>query len=132
MIAKTAIGTSVVFLACLGWLGMTWIHGNRTNDWNVVPATVVHNDMYETELGRPDGWATTVRYRVANVDYETVVDEYLIGDDVNIFVDPKDATSVVGKPGARIQSLGAPLIATVGSGLFGLILIMIAIIPKED
>ena len=61
-----------------------------------------------------------------------IVDEYLVGKTATVYVNPSDPTDVVGKPGARIQNLGRPVILTVGSGLFAVVLLLIAFSPKED
>lgn len=130
--AKYALGTLVVFVASSIWLFLAWSSGNKTNGWNPTQAQVVANDMQETVRGRPAGWLTTITYSVDQQEYEAVVDEYLVGNAVTVFVNPDDPTDVVGKAGARIQDMGRPIIATVGSGLFALVLLLIAFSPKED
>jgi hypothetical protein len=73
-----------------------------------------------------------VNYTVDGVVYLAVVDEYLVGSNQEVFVDPNNPASVVGKQGATIQATAYPLIATVGSGLFAVFLILIAVSPKGD
>lgn len=130
--AKYAFGTLAIFIASSIWLCLAWSNGNKTAGWNPTTAQIIGNDMQESIRGRPAGWLTTITYMVDGNQYQTVVDEYLIGEEATVFVDPEDPTNVVGKAGARIQDMGRPMIATVGSGLFALVLLLIAFSPKED
>ena len=129
---KYALGTLVVFIGSSIWLYLAWANGNETNGWDAVPAQVVSNSARKTVRGRPSGWLTTITYEVDEIQYEAVVDEYLVGKTATVYVNPSDPTDVVGKPGARIQNLGRPVILTVGSGLFAVVLLLIAFSPKED
>ncbi len=88
--------------------------------------------MKETIRGKPAGWLTEVSYEVDGIPYEAVVEEYLVGNEAPIYVNPEDPADVVGKQGARIRDLAKPLIAAVGSGLFAIVLLLIALSPKED
>lgn len=130
--AKYAFGTLVIFIASSIWLFLAWASGNKTNNWDPVTATIIKNDMQETIRGRPAGWLTTITYDVGEIQYEAVVDEYLIGKEATVYVNPNDPTDVVGKAGARIQDMVRPIIATVASGLFAVVLLLIAFSPKED
>lgn len=130
--AKYAFGTLVVFIASAIWLFLTWSSGNKTNDWNPTTAKIVSNGTQETIGGRTIGWLTTITYTVDGNQYEAGVDEYLVGKEATVFVNPADPREVVGKAGARIQDMGRPIIATVGSGLFAVVLMLIAFSPKED
>lgn len=134
MLVKAALGTLAVFLASSIWLYLAWSHGNRTHAWTAVPADVINNDMKESLHSRsqPRGWLTTVAYTVDGQEYVAVIEEYLVGSNQQVFVDPDDPTSVVGKQGPTIQAMGRPIIATVGSGLFAVVLVLIAVSPKED
>ena len=132
LMAKYALGTLIVFMASAIWLFLAWSSGNKTTEWTPVNAQIVANDMEETIRGRPAGWLTTITYSVDGNQYEAVVDEYLLGKQATVYVNPVDASQVVGKSGARIQDLGRPIIATVGSGLFAIVLLLIAFSPKED
>ena len=129
---KYAFVTVVVFLISAIWLFSAWSGGNKTNHWTPVPAQILSNDTQDSIRGRPAGWLTTIAYQFNGLQYETVVDEYLLGESATVYVDPNGPTMVVGKPGARMQDMGRPLIATVASGLFALVLILIAFSPKED
>ena len=134
LLIKTALGTLTVFFGSAIWLFIAWSNGNRTNQWKKVPAVVIKNDVQESADDRhqPLGWKTTVTYTVAGKDYSAIVDEYLVGGNQVVYVDPNDPTSVVGKPGPTIQAMARPLIATAGSGLFAIVLILIAVSPKEE
>ena len=136
MVVKAALGTLVIFLGSSIWLYLAWSHGNRTNQWTAVPAVIIKNDVQESNYDRSDtrgpmGWKTTVKYTVDGIEHEAVVDEYLIGSNQEVFVDPNNPASVVGKQGATIQATAYPLVATVASGLFALVLVLIAVSPKE-
>ncbi len=129
---KYALGTLAVFIISSVWLFVAWSSGNKTKSWIPAPAQVLKNDVRKTRRGKLAGWLTTVVYEVNGIQYEAVVDEYLVGDDVTVFVNPENPMDVVGKSGARIQDLGRPIIATVGSGLFAIVLLLIAFSPKDD
>ncbi len=129
---KYAFGTLVVFIASSIWLFVAWTDGNKTSSWNPTPAQVLKNDARETLRGKPAGWLTTIAYEVNGTPYEAVVDDYLVGNNVTVFVNPENPSDVVGKSGARIQDLGRPIIATVGSGLFAVVLLLVAFSPKDN
>lgn len=134
--AKYLAATFIVFVASAIWLFMAWSGGNKTKSWVPTTAKILKNDMSEIrgEYGRtqPAGWLTTISYTVGGNKYETVVDEYLVGSEATVFVDPNDPTRVVGKSGATVQAMGRPLLATIGSGLFGVLLLLIGLSPKDD
>lgn len=130
--AKYALGTLVVFLASSTWLYLAWANGNKTNDWDATTAQIISNDVQETSDGQPAGWLTTIAYVVDGTEYYADVDEYLIGDSATVYVNPDDPAEVVGRAGARIQDMGWPIIATFGSGLFAVVLLLIAFSPKDQ
>lgn len=130
--ANFAVGTLVLFFASSCWLYLTWSHANRTTRWKPVSATVVANGVQETMDGQLAGWATTIAYEIDGARYEAVVDEYLIGNQVTVYVNPQDAREVVATVGARMQDLGRPIVVTVGCGLFAIVLVLIALSPRED
>jgi hypothetical protein len=133
---KYALGTLLVFLASSTWLFLAWSSGNKTNDWTPTPAKVIRNEMQESINSRgrtrPAGWLTTIEYEVDKVQYEAIVDEYLVGNEATVFVNPENPADVAGKAGARIQDMGRPMVATIGSGLFAIVLLLIAFSPKDD
>ena len=130
--AKYALGTLVVFILSAGWLFLAWSSGNKTNSWDPTTAQIVENGIQETITGQTAGWLTTITYSVDGIEYVADVDEYLIGKDVTVFVNPEDPMDVVGKAGPRMQDMGRPMLATVASGLLAVVLLLIAFSPKED
>ncbi len=132
MLIKSAVMTCFVFLASFAWLYFSWSSANETNNWTRVTAVVLENEVDETLSGRPRGWATTIAYTVDGVDYVSVIDDYLVGGGNDVYVDPTDPARVVGVKGASLKTVGRPLIVVVGSGLFALVLLLIAFSPKED
>lgn len=129
---KYALCTMAIFIASLAWLYTAWSFGNRTKSWTPVTAEILDNDMQETVTGEPAGWITTISYTVDELQYEADVDEYLVGKEATVFVNPEDPKQVVGKSGARIQDMVYPMAASIGSGLFSIVLLMIRLSPKED
>jgi len=129
---KYALCTSVIFVASLLWLYVTWSFGNVTKSWDPVTAQILDNDMRETIDGSPAGWITTISYTIDDTEYETRVDEYLVGKEATVYVNPDDPSDVVGKAGTRIQDMVYPLALSVGSSLFSIVLLMIAFSPQED
>ena len=133
--AKYALGTLAVFLISSVWLFFAWSNGNKTTSWKEIDAQLLGVEVQETIRGRPAGYLSFVSYEVTGVEYEAVVDEHLYGDEdgnTKVFIDPDDASQVVGLTGPRMQDMGRPLIATIGSGLFAIVLLLIAFSPKED
>ncbi len=130
--AKYAFGTFVVFVASSLWLYFAWSSGSKTSEWTPTTAQVISTDVDRTVRRRIEGWLTTITYSVEGVQYEAVVDEFLDGKTATVYVNPANPAQVVGKAGVRVQDLGRPIIATVGSGLFAVVLLLIAFSPKED
>ncbi|HMP79471.1 MAG TPA: hypothetical protein PKD54_08475 [Pirellulaceae bacterium] len=131
-LVKCAFGTLAVCLGSAVWLFLAWSAGNRTKTWTPTLADIEFNDVVTTRRGQPAGWRTTITYTVDGQGFKAVVDEYLIGKEATVFVNPDDPRQVVGKTGARIQDMGYPLIITIGSGLFAIALLLIAFSPKDD
>jgi hypothetical protein len=131
MITKAALATLAVVICSSTWLYMAWAHGNRTSSWTAVPAHVENNDVEKNARGRMKAWATTVSYAVDGKEYIAVVEDYLVGT-TEVYVDPNDPTSVVGIPGASLRDYGRPLLLTVGSALFAIVLALIAFSPSEE
>lgn len=132
MLVKTALMTLLVFSVSAVWLYVVWSAGNETNNWTRVTAVVLENEIDETLSGRPRGWATTIGYTFDGIDYVAVIDDYLVGGGNDVYVDPADPTRVVGVKGASLKTMGRPLIVVVGSGLFAVVLMLIALSPKEE
>ena len=130
---KYLAGSVFAFIACLVWLAVTWNAGNRTNSWLRVSANVVKNDV-ESSVDDNEfyGWKTTIEYSVNGKRYEAIVDEYLIGENVAVYVNPDNPSAVVGKPGFRIQDGFKPIVATVFFGLFSLVLLLIKLSPRDS
>lgn len=132
MIAKAAIGTLVVFLICGGWLYLAWSDGNRSNDWVRVDAEVTNISQEKTTRRRGlSGFVSTVVYQFDGADYESKLPEYKVGK-IAIFVNPHDPNEITAEKGATMVTLGRPIIGTVGSGLFAVVLLLIYLSPKED
>ena len=129
---KAALGTLAVFVLSSIWLFFAWSQGNRTYDWTPVRAAVVSNNTDSTVTGRTKGFVSRVKYLVNGVSYEANVDEYLVGGEAEIFVDPENPRNVVGKQGPTMQAMFRPLIVTGATALFAVVLLLIAFSPKED
>lgn len=132
MIKKAAIGTVVVFVASLTWLLLAYSNGTRTNSWTPVQAEVLGNSVDRSAAGRTRGMTTAVMYRIDGVEYECVVDEYLVGKSAEIYVNPENSAEAVGKRGATLQTMFRPIVVTGATGLFAVVLVLIALSPKED
>ncbi len=131
MLRIAAPTTIVVFCGSAIWLLATWLYGNRTKDWTPLPAVVLSENI---KLGRGRsfwGWDCTVSYSCNGDTYTKVIDRFPFGA-TEVYVDPDHPSSAVGRRGATIQLLFIPLIAVVGSGLFGLVLALIAFSPVDD
>lgn len=129
---KYAFLTIVAFIASLLWLYFAWAHANRTNGWTPAPAKVISIDKQRRRHGRPAQLLSRVSYSFEGKKYEAIVDEYLLDQEVTVYVNPDDPSEVVGVAGARMQDVGRPLIFTIASGLFAVVLVLIAYSPKED
>ena len=125
------LGATVLFAACLFWLAIEYSRGQQTYQWQPVRGAVtdVKAIQYPGST-EPYGWETTVVYHVDGVQYKSELDEYLIGDDVVVFVNPQDHTDVVGKAGPAVQNMFYPILATTFSGLLAIVMALIAFSPK--
>ena len=137
MLAKAAVGTLAVFLFCIGWLYVAWSHGNKSLDWVQVKAnitgvseeeTLLPNAMQRRKFG---GFVSTIEYQFDGVDFEAKLPEYKLGE-IEVFVNPFEPTEVVAERGATMVTLARPIIGTVGSGLFAIVLVLICFSPKEE
>ncbi len=128
---KTGLITVAVFAVGCSWLGFAWVRGNRTYDWQEVPATVVEVDLDRpgSRRGTIYGWETTVRYRANGKQYESIVNEFYDKNQVTVYINPDDPTHVVATRGPLIQHMAPPILLTVVSGLFGIVLLLIALSP---
>jgi len=136
---KIAISVAaILFILSAVWLYLTFAHENRTTSWKPTSAEVTANGAeVATNRGRGmrggvKAWATTIVYSVDGESYEAVVDEYLVGSDVTVYVNPGDPREVVGKAGATIQGTFYPILATVFTGLLTVVMALIAFSPKDD
>ncbi|MEL7496604.1 MAG: DUF3592 domain-containing protein [Planctomycetota bacterium] len=129
---KYAVLTMIVFLGSLIWLIAALSGDNQTHQWAPVEAKVLDSQMLRTVSGRASGIEVLILYNYEGQDYEAVLDDYVVGTTGTVFVNPADPTQVVGEQGPRVQSYGRPLIATLASGLFAIVLCLIAFSPKED
>lgn len=130
--AKYALGTLFVFFLSGIWLFVAISRGNDTHSWTPVEARVTEARA-QRSLGRgPKRILTTIEYSIDGIEYETTLAEILVGTNVTVYVNPSDPTDVVGEPGFQVQMYGRPLLATIGSGLFAVVLLLIAFSPKED
>jgi hypothetical protein len=129
---KYAFLTIVAFIASSIWLYFAWAHANRTNGWTPAPAKFVSIEKQRRSHNRAAQLLSRVSYSFDGQKYEAVVDEYLIGNEITVYVNPDDPSEVVGVAGARMQDVGRPLVFTIASGLFAVVLVLIAFSPKED
>ncbi|WP_197443053.1 DUF3592 domain-containing protein [Lignipirellula cremea] len=131
MLKKSAIGTFVVFLLSVAWLFWAWSIGSRSYSWAAVPAEVTKNDALKSISGKAIGWRTTIQYAYEGQGYQAVLTDYLLGE-IEVYVDPKDPTHVTAHRGPTFDMLARPLLLTIGSGLFAIVLGLIAVSPKEE
>jgi len=135
---QAAIGAFFFFVLSLGWLGWAWVDSDSTKSWTPTPAKVMHRDTArgfdrsKHRVRNIRGWLTTVSYRFNDVEYESVVDEYLSDSNVTIYVNPDNPMAIVATAGVRMQDIARPIIATTGTGLFGLVILLMWFSPKED
>lgn len=132
MLRKAAVATTLVFIASSIWLFLAYSNGARTNDWPPVPADIQGNGVERTANGQTRGLTTVVKYQVDGVEYEAVVDEYLVGKGAEVYVNPSDPSEVVGKRGPTLQMMFRPIVVTGATGLFAIVLALIALSPKDD
>lgn len=129
---KYFIITALLFFVGALWLYFAWVDGQRTVNWPAVQAKslgVRSERGFGNELR---DLATQVEYKVGSKVYQAVVDEYLLGDEVTIYVNPDDPKDIVGKTGATLQATWFPIMLCIVSGVFGLVLLIIKFSPKED
>lgn len=137
MLAKAAVGTLAVFLFCIAWLYVAWSHGNKSLDWVQVEANVTGVSEEETLLPnamqrrRFGGFVSTIEYKFDGIDFESKLPEYKLGK-IEVFVNPDEPTEVVAERGATMVTLARPIVGTVGSGLFAVVLVLICFSPKEE
>ena len=129
---KYCIGALIVFAVSSTWLFFAISYGNATKSWTPTPAQVGTTETSRNLGGRRAGIHAHVTYVVNGITYEGLVDNFLVSGTGTIYVNPNDPTQIVGIRGANIQHFGRPMIATIGSGLFLVVLGLIAFSPKED
>ena len=129
---KALVVTFLVFVLSACWLYFAWARGERTNDWIVTDAKSLGITKARRDELSDIEWATRVEYAMNGKVYQGVVFEYLLGEQVIVYVNPDDPTEVVGKTGASGQMTLAPLLITVASGLFGIVLLLVKLSPKDD
>lgn len=130
--AKYALGTLFVFILSSIWLIVAISRGNDTHTWTPVEATVVEARAQRSIQRGPKRILTTIEYSFDGIEYKTTLAEILVGSRVTVYVNPEAPTDVVGEQGFQVQVYGRPLIATIGSGLFAVVLLLIAFSPKEE
>ena len=129
---KYFLGALVVFLVCSLWLYSAISKGNATKKWIATPAAIGEGAADRNLRGRRTAIHTPVIYTYDSIEYEGVVDDFLIAGSGTVYVNPDDPTQVVGKTGPNLQHYGRPMIFTIGSGLFLIVLGLIAFSPKDD
>lgn len=126
-------------VASLIWLAVTWQFAARTSQWPTTFAAVTERG-YDTNAsrgrtGRPGvlmvNWRTHLEFVYDGVRVETTVDEYVLEDQVKIYVNPQNKQSVVVTPGVTLRRVGYPAIACVASLLFLIVLGLIFLSPKD-
>ncbi len=90
--------------------------------------TLLPSAMERRKFG---GFVSTIEYQYDGVDYKSKLPEYKLGK-IEVFVNPLEPTEVVAERGATMVTLARPIIGTVGSGLFAIVLVLIYFSPKED
>ena len=90
--------------------------------------TLLPNAMQRRKFG---GFVSTIEYQFDGVDFEAKLPEYKLGE-IEVFVNPFEPTEVVAERGATMVTLARPIIGTVGSGLFAIVLVLICFSPKEE
>jgi len=132
----------LVFVVSAIWLFVAISKGNATKNWDEVPAQIGSSNVDRNLARRGRGRLgrirsstvhTDVKYNIGGIEYEATVDDFIVaGGKTTVFVNPEDPTDVVGHQGPNVQHYGRPLIVTIGSGLFLIVLGLIAFSPKED
>ena len=134
MIFKAFFVGLVVFVACSIWLYVNYSANNETYDWVKTPATISESYSGGKKFGRRRVRSihTPVKYQFEGLPYEGVVDDFLVPGEGFVFVNPDEPNQAVGIQGANLQHLMRPLVGTVGSGLFLIVLILIRFSPSDD
>jgi len=129
-------GALVLSLVSGAWLYQAYSYGNRTTQWPAVSAMVTDNaaEVSATRPGRRGvkSWATSVTYTVDGVEYNAVLDDYLVGNNATVYVNPENPREAVGETGPRMQDTFYPIVATAFSGCLALVIALIAFSPKDD
>ncbi len=121
------------------WLALTWHYAAQSNNWPTTLATVTERS-YDTNgssgrVRRPGllmvNWVTRVEYVFDEFLVETTVDEYVLDDQVTVYVNPKRPHQVVVTPGATLRRIGYPVISCVASVLILFVLGLIFLSPKD-
>lgn len=130
---KYVIGALVVFLISALWLTLALTIDNATRNWIPVQAEIGESyALRSVTRRRRTSIKTPVRYVVDGVEYAAEVDDFLMEGSGTVYVNPDDPSQVVGYRGPNLQHYGRPLIMTVASGLFLVVLGLIAFSPKDD
>lgn len=132
IVVKYFIGALIVFVASAAWLYAAMAQGTATEKWVATPATIGTSYADRNRRGRRNAVHTPVVYVYDGVEYQGAVDDFLLQGSGTVYVNPEDPTMVVGNPGPNLQHYGRPLIVTIASGLFLVVLGLIAFSPKED
>ncbi len=132
MMLKYFIGSLVLFLVSAVWFFGAMSEGWKTNSWTAVEAHIGQSEAPRNINGRRTSVKTLVRYKVAGQSFEAYVDDLLVAGRGTVYVNPEDPTQVVGNPGPNLQHYGRPMIITIASGLFVIVLGLIAFSPKEE
>lgn len=93
---------------------------------------MLDNTAGRTVTGKKRGAISKIRYQVEGEEFEATLNDLVYGPKATVYVNPNDPTQVVAKRGVTTKSVARPMILTVASGLFGVVLCLIAFSPKED
>lgn len=122
----------VVFLISGIWLFTAISRGNATYRWTPTPATIGIGESDSNLRGRRTAVYTPVTYMVDGVEYHGMVESFLVPGTGTVYVNPSDPTQVAGEQGPNLQHYGRPMVVAIGSGLFLIVLGLIAFSPKEE
>ena len=131
-----AVTLLLTVLSC-SWLYLAYSNGNRTKNWTSVPAVVTENGAVTGSdiRGRRRGvksWLTAIAYSVDGETYDAVIDDYLVGSEAVVFVNPDNPEEVVGKTGPKMEDTFYPLVATAFTVCLSVVILLIAFSPKDD
>ena len=122
-----------VFVISAVWLFYVLNQDYATYDWTSVPATYGTSTAERSGVrARRKNIHTSVKYLFDGVEYEGWVDDFIVEGSGTVYVNPDDPTEVVGVQGPNLQHYGRPLIFTIVSGLFLIVLGLIAFSPSDD